>query len=285
MSEAMRGKVILMTGATDGLGKAGALALARQGASLTLLARDPAKGAAVVDELKAQSGNPDIGLTIGDLGAQADVRAVAARFHEGHDRLDVLINNAGSIFTTRRLSPDGYELTFAINHLGPFLLSNLVLDLLQKTPGARVVNTSSDAYRSSKLDLGQVVLADGKFGAFPAYADSKLCNLLFTRELQRRVGSAVSVSCFHPGFVGTNIGANNGGFMARVWKAVGALIAKSPEQGADTLVWLATRPDAAFPDGGYYIDRKLVRPSKLGEDDNLAGELWVLSERLCGLAG
>ena len=279
----MAGKVVLFTGGTDGLGAAAARALAGQGARLRLVARSAEKGAAAVAAIEAASPGADVRLIRGDLASLADVRAVAAAFREENDRLDLLVNNAGAIFTTRQLSADGFELTFAVNHLAHFLLTNLMLDLLRATPGARVVSTASDAQLSSKLDLDRVATAETGYTAFGAYADSKLCNVLFTRELARRVGPAVSVSCFHPGFVGTNIGANNGGFMVRIWTTVGRLIARSPERGADTLLWLATRASPPEPDGGYYADRKPGKRSALALDDALASALWALSERCCGL--
>lgn len=282
MPDPIAGRIVLMTGGTDGLGKAAALELARQGAHLNLVVRDPSKGEAVIQQARAANPGAEIRLIRGDLASLADVRAVAAEFRASHDRLDLLVNNAGAVFTERRLSADGYEMSFAVNHLAHFLLTNQVLDLLQRTPGARVVSTASGAYKSSKLDLSRVATAEGNFATFSAYGDSKLCNVLFTRELQRRVGPSVAVSCFHPGFVATNIGANNGGFMARVWTTIGRLLARSPEKGAETLLWLATSPEATSPNGAYFVDQKPEPLQGRALDDGLAAELWALSERLCG---
>ncbi len=284
MADRIDGKTVLITGATDGLGRAAALELARRGGALTLVARNAEKGARTVEAIQASTPGAEVSLLLGDLSSQADIRAMAAQFRESHDRLDLLVNNAGAIYTERKESPDGYELTFAVNHLGPFLLTHLLMDLLQRTPGARVVSTSSAAQLNAKLDLATVAKREGGYSAFPAYADSKLCNVLFTRQLQRRAGPVVTASCFHPGFVGTNIGANNGGVMAKIWTAVGGLIARSPEKGADTLVWLATSPEAAGAGGGYFIDRKPGKLARMAEDDALAEALWALSERSCGLA-
>ncbi len=283
MSGEMDGKVVLFTGGTDGLGRAGALELARRGARLALVARSPEKGERVAAEIRAASG-AEVELLLGDLASLAEVRAVAERFRERHDRLDVLVNNAGAIFVERGLTVDGFERTFAINHLAPFLLTNLLLDRLRATPGARVVSTASGAHLQSRLELARVAQAEQGYKAFPAYADSKLCNILFTRELHRREGPALTASCFHPGFVGTNFGANNGGFAAKVWTTVGHYIARSPEKGAETLVWLASSPEAASVGGGYFKDRRPEKRSKLAQDDDLARELWELSARLCGVS-
>ena len=282
MQDPIAGKIVLMTGATDGLGRAAALELARRGARLHLLARDPAKGAALLTAIQAVNPAAEPTLISADLARLADVRAAVDRFRAGHDRLDLLINNAGAVFTERRLSADGFEMTFAVNHLAHFLLSTLVLDLLQATPGARVVSTASAAYDSATLDLDRIATAEGEYRTFSAYSSSKLCNVLFTAEFQRRAGEGVAVSCFHPGFVATNIGANNRGWLARIWTTVGSVIARSPERGADTLLWLASSPEAAHPDGGYFVDRARRALEPYAADPQRAAELWALSERLCG---
>lgn len=277
----MKGKVVLLTGGTEGIGKAAALELAKAGASLVLTARSREKGERVVAELKAASGNQDIGLLLGDLSSMAEVAAVAAAFRAGHDRLDLLVNNAGAFFFERLESADGLEMTFALNHMSYFLLTNLLLDLLRRTPGSRVVSTSSGAHRGSRMDVMKVAKRPGAYEGWPAYADSKLCNILFTRELARRLeGSGVAVSCFHPGFVRSGFAMNNTGWMAKGWKLFADLFGRTPEQGAETLLWLATSPEAAEARGGYYDAKALTQPRPLGRDDRLAAELWALSEQL-----
>jgi NAD(P)-dependent dehydrogenase (short-subunit alcohol dehydrogenase family) len=276
----LEGKVFLVTGATEGIGKAAALAFARRGATLALVARSREKGERVVAELKAASGNDRVELLVGDMSSLADVRAVADAFRAKHDRLDVLVNNAGAVFTDHRLSADGVEMTFALNHLGYFALTTRLLDLLRKTPGSRVVSTSSGAHQTGRLDLATVAKRDGSAG-FAAYGDSKLANILFTRELARRLaGTSVTANCFHPGFVHTGFGLNNGGFLKWALGWVSPLFARTPEKGAETLIWLATSPEAEKVNGEYFHDLKIARTTRRAKDDDLAKGLWELSEKL-----
>ena len=277
-------KVILLTGATEGIGKAAARALARRGATLVLVGRNERKAEAVRAELaQARGGDEGLEVLLGDLSKLADVRAVAASFRASHDRLDVLANNAGAVFSDYRVSADGFEMTFALNHLSYFLLTHELLPLLKATAGARVVSTSSGAHMRGKLDLATVAKRAGRAG-FSAYSDSKLANVLFTSELARRLaGSGVATSCFHPGFVATGFGHDTNAFMASAIKLSAALFARTPEKGAETLLWLATSPEAAGARGGYYFDRKPGRTSSRAKDDALAAGLWALSEKLCGI--
>lgn len=287
MKDDLLGKVFLVTGGTDGIGKAAAHAFVQHGATVVLVARNAQKAQAVVDELRAAAGNPPpdrVRLLLGDLSIQADVRKVAQEFRAAFNRLDVLVNNAGGVFIEHRLTVDGLEQTFAINHLGYFLLTNLLLDLLRSTPGARVVSTSSGAYAAGTLNLDTVARRPGGGAGFPAYADSKLANILFTRALARRLqGSGVTANCFHPGVVRTGFGRNNKGWFSLGVK-LGGLFMRSPEKGADTLVWLATSPDAASLNGAYVHDRKVARTFGRAQDDTLAANLWTLSEKLTGLS-
>ncbi|HTN90751.1 MAG TPA: SDR family oxidoreductase [Sorangium sp.] len=284
MAKDLEGKVFLVTGATEGIGKAAALEFARRGATLVLVGRSQEKSERVVSELAAASGNDRIELLLGDLSRLADVRAVADAFRAKHDRLDVLVNNAGAYFNECRLSADGIEMTFALNHVAYFLLTTRLLDLLQKTPGARVISTSSGGHRVGKVDLATIAKRDGRAG-MRAYSDSKLANVLFTRELARRLaGSGATANCYHPGFVHTGFSR---GFLGKsgpvtTWlvERAGRLLARSPEKGAETLVWLATSPEAATFNGEYFYDRKVATVSKLAQDDALARGLWKLSEQL-----
>lgn len=284
MAKDLNGKVVLMTGATEGIGKAAALELAKRGATLVLVGRNRDKSERVVAELKSASGNEAIALLLGDLSKSADVLGVAAAFRARHQRLDVLINNAGAVFATHQLSADGFEMTFALNHLAYFLLTHTLLDMLIATPGARVVNTASAAHLSGKLDLDTIARRLGKGAGMSAYADSKLANVLFTRELARRLaGSGVTANCFHPGFVQSGFGANNQGLLGLVIKIAASLFGRSPVKGAETLVWLAASPDAARFSGEYFFNRAVGRTSARAKDSALAARLWRVSEVLCGL--
>ncbi|WP_437618786.1 SDR family oxidoreductase [Sorangium sp. So ce1151] len=284
MAKDLEGKVFLVTGATEGIGKAAAMEFARRGATLVLVGRSKEKGERVVSELAAASGNDRIELLLGDLSRLADVRAVADAFRAKHDRLDVLVNNAGAFFNECKLSDDGIEMTFALNHVAYFLLTTRLLDILQKTPGARVISTSSGAHRAGKVDLATIAKRDGRAG-MRAYGDSKLANVLFTRELARRLaGSGATANCYHPGFVRTGFARGFLGARGPVttWlvEQAGRLLARSPEKGAETLVWLATSPEAATFNGEYFYDLKVASVSKLAQDEALARGLWKLSEEL-----
>jgi retinol dehydrogenase 12 len=280
MAQDLEGKVFLVTGATEGIGKAAAVDFAKRGATLVLVGRNKEKSERVVAEVKAASGNEKVEILLGDMSLLADVRSVADAFRAEHDRLDVLVNNAGALFNDYKLTADGIEMTFALNHVGYFVLTTRLLDLLRKTPGARVVSTSSDAHKMGKLDLATVAKRDGSAG-FRAYGDSKLANILFTRELARRLeGSGATANCFHPGFVSSGFGLNNSGIFK--W-AVGwftPLFGRTVEKGAETLIWLATSPEVAGRTGEYFFDRKAIGTTRRGKDEALAKELWAFSERL-----
>lgn len=281
----MKDKVCVITGGTDGIGKAAAHGLAARGARLLVHGRDPDKGARAVAELKARSGNPAIEFLQADFSSLADVRRLAADVVERAPRVDVLVNNAGALFMKRLLSKDGYELTFAVNHLAPFLLTHLLLDTL-KSGGrpARIVTTASHAHRAGKLDDLQ---STGKYSAMGAYGNSKLANILFTRALAKRLeGTAVTATCLHPGFVRTNFGRNNTD-MSPVFKLVFGLMsrfARTPEKGAETVIYLTASPDVQGASGGYYFNCKLTPPTPAAQDDAAAERLWQVSERLVGIA-
>ncbi len=281
MQRDLHDKVFLVTGATEGIGKVAAERFAERGAILSLVARNRDKGERLVADLRQRSGNPHIELLVGDLSLRSEVRAVAAAFRARHQRLDVLVNNAGAIFVEHRLTSEGLERTFALNHLGYFLLTRELWDLLKSTPGSRVVSTASRAHQGAKLDLDLLpTRPSGKAGLW-AYKESKLANILFTRELGRRIGPEVAVSCFHPGFVRTGFGLNNRGLFRAGIDLAARLVGRTPERGAATLIWLATSPEAAQPAAQYYFDGRLGRTSRAAQDDAMAGRLWELSERLC----
>jgi NAD(P)-dependent dehydrogenase (short-subunit alcohol dehydrogenase family) len=279
----MKDKVCVITGGTDGIGKEAAYGLALRGARLLIHGRDRDKGARAVAELKARTRNPAIEFLPADFGSLADVRRLAAAIIERAPRIDVLVNNAGGIVVKRALSKDGYELTFAVNHLAPFLLTRLLLDTLKTGTQARIVTTASDAHRRAVLDFDDLQAAR-KYSAMGAYGRSKLANILFTRALAKRLeGTRVTATCLHPGVVRTSI-ARDMPFVPRNLFGLIARLARSPEKGAETVVYLAASPEVQGASGGYYFDRKLTQPSPAGQDDAVGERLWQVSERLVGAA-
>ena len=279
----MQGQVCVVTGATSGIGKAAAAALARQGAEVIVVGRDPGRAEATAATIQAD-GAPPPKVEIADLARLDQVRALAGRLNQTLDRIDVLINNAGLVLNERRVTPDGDEYVFAVNHLAPFLLTNLLRPKLTASAPARVITVTSDAHTAARLDLDDPNLEHG-WSSWRSYSNSKLANILFTRELARRLdGTGVTANCLHPGVVRTGFGRD-----ARPLMRVGITIAKpfmlSPDRGADTMVYLASSPDVAAKTGGYYVKRQLREPSAAARDDGLARRLWEVSERLTGLAG
>jgi NAD(P)-dependent dehydrogenase (short-subunit alcohol dehydrogenase family) len=281
----VKGKVCVVTGGTDGIGKEAAYGLAVQGAKLLVHGRDPAKGARAVAELKARSGNPAIEFLPADFSSLAEVRRLAAAVLERTAHIDVLVNNAGGIFVRRSLSKDGYEMTFAVNHLAPFLLTHLLLDALKSGAASRIVTTASNAHRNAKIAFDDLQAAR-RYSPMGAYGSSKLANILFTRALAKRLrGTTVTATCVHPGFVRTNFGRNN---EVSLWvKAIFGLIsrfARSPQKGAETLIYLAASPRVQGESGGYYFDCKLRAPAPAAQGDAAAERLWQVSEQLVGIA-
>jgi len=278
----MQGKICMVTGATSGIGLIAAQALARQEARVIVVGRDPGRGATTVSRIAQQTGNPQVELLLADLSAQADVHRLAGEFQGRYARLDVLVNNAGAIFTKRRLSADGIEMTFALNHLGYFLLTNLLLDTLKASPPARIVNVSSDAHRGAQMNFSDPQ-GERRYGGWRAYGQSKLANLLFTYELARRLeGTGVTVNAVHPGFVATGFGRNNRGLFALLIR-LAQLTALSPEQGAETLIYLATSPEVEGVTGKYFVKKRPVESTRASYDQSAAQRLWQLSAQLTGL--
>jgi len=286
MTQDLAGKVFLVTGATDGIGKAAAMDFAKRGASLTIVGRNKEKTEKVLAELTAASGSESLDLLLCDLTRMADARRAAEAFKAKHDRLDVLVNNAGATFKSPVMGPDGFELTFSLNHLAYFQLTTPLLDLIRKTPGARVVSTSSSMQARGRLDLEKTPTS--LEGSGPgAYATSKLANILFTKELQRRLsGTTATANCFEPGMVRTQFGGfgSDQGFLLNLVYALAKPFSSTPEQGADSLIWLATSPEASSLKGEYVSKRRPVTPQKQALDAKLAADLWALSERLCAEA-
>ena len=277
----MSGKHILITGATNGIGLAAAEALAALGANISLVGRDQTRtkiAAALVRAAAAKGATVD--TLVADLSSQASVRGLAADVLSRHPRLDVLINNAGAIYSTRQLSVDGLELTWAVNHLAPFLLTSLLLDRLRDSAPARIITTASDAHQGAHIPF-EDLQAERSYGSYRRYGETKLANILFTSELARRLaGSGVTANCFHPGLVATGFNRNNGLLMTLAMTVVNPL-SRTPEKGAETLVWLATSPQLEDVSGSYFLDMKTKTPSLAAQDRENARKLWDVSEEQC----
>jgi retinol dehydrogenase-12 len=279
----MHGKICLVTGATSGVGLVTARALAQQGATVVVGARGPERAANTVERIKQTTGNPAVQWMLADLSVQAQVHQLAAEVRQRFSHLDVLVNNAGAIFNTRRLSADGIEMTFALNHLGYFLLTHRLLDALKASPAARIVNVASNAHWRSRIDFDDIQ-GERRYGGWRAYCQSKLANILFTYELARRLtDSAVTVNALHPGFVATNFGLNNGGWFNSFIK-LAQLAAISPAEGAETMIFLATSPQVAAVSGQYFVKKGAVKSSNASYDQAAAQRLWQLSAELTGVA-
>jgi NAD(P)-dependent dehydrogenase (short-subunit alcohol dehydrogenase family) len=266
---------VILTGATRGIGRAAAKQLAQRGAEVAIVGRD-------ADRVRetADSAGGTVHQHVADLARMDEVRRLAAELLERYPRIDVLANNVGAMFTSRHVTPDGFEQTFALNHLSPFLLTNLLLDRLAES-GARVVTTASDAHRGGLLDLDDLQGERGRYRPGRAYATSKLCNVLFTRELQRR-NPALVANCFHPGVIRSGF-ARNDGALARIGATVIGPFLKSPASGAKGLVWLALDPEAGALRGAYVEKLRPREPNAQAQDNRLAAELWERSATLVGL--
>ncbi|MFI5318352.1 MAG: SDR family oxidoreductase [Myxococcota bacterium] len=275
-------KTAVITGATSGIGRATALELARRGARLLLVGRNEQRSRETLEAIRAAAPKCDVELIRGDFATQAEVRRVGEELAKRIDSLDLLINNHGVTMMRRELTPDGFETTLAINHLGYFHLTGVLLPKLQRTPGARIVSVASEAHRFGALDLDD--LHSEKFSAMRVYGKSKSANIHFTRELARRYGSPqLTINCVHPGGVATNLGAGQGPWLDRLHKLV-MLFMKTPEQGAQTSIYAATSAEAAGKNGAYYSDCKPKEPAAHCRDQATARALWDVSEKLTGFA-
>jgi NAD(P)-dependent dehydrogenase (short-subunit alcohol dehydrogenase family) len=275
-------KHILISGATNGIGLAAAEALATTGASVAIIGRSETSARAAAARISAAAKGATIATFVADLSSQAAVRDLASEVLDRCPKLDVLINNAGAIYGTRQLSKDGIELTWAVNHLAPFLLTVLLLERLKASAPARIITTASNAHRGARIPFDDVN-AETSYRGLSRYGETKLANILFTAELARRLeGTGITANCYHPGLVATGINRNNGLLMDLGMTAL-RLVARSPQTGADTLVWLATSSDVADVSGQYFFDRQQGQPSREAQDRQTARRLWELSERQCGL--
>jgi NAD(P)-dependent dehydrogenase (short-subunit alcohol dehydrogenase family) len=279
------GKTVVITGATRGIGLAAACELARRGAQLTIVARSERRAAEAIEAIIAAGGSgTEVDALLAELSSQSSVRQLAADILTRLPRIDVLINNAGAINARRRLTADGLELTWAVNHLAPFLLTHLLLDRLKGSAPARIVTTSSMAHRGVHIPFDDVNADRGYRGiGFARYGETKLANILFTKELARRLeGSGVTANCFHPGFVASGFNKNNGWPM-RVGMTLARPFARSTRKGADTLVWLVCAADMSPESGGYFANMRSKTPSPAAQDMDAARRLWDMSAEQVGL--
>ena len=276
----MTGKVCLVTGATAGIGKITATALAARGAELVISGRNRPKTEETVLEIKTSTGNNNVNYLLADFSDLDQVRELAGNIHEKYDQLHLLVNNAGAFFNKRIPTSYGVEMTFLVNHLAPFLLTNLLLDTLRKSAPARILNISSDGHRQGKLDFEDLEMNKGYFG-MKAYGRSKLANILFTYELARRLqGSGVTANALHPGHVATDIWKNDFGLFGPALKWFMSQIALSPEEGAENSIYLASSPEATGVTGKYFIKREPVKSSPTSYDEEIAQRLWDISDNL-----
>ena len=280
----MKGKTVVATGATSGIGEVAVLALGALGARIVFVARDEARAQATMRKLEAKA--PGLGhrMHLADLSSMAETRKVGAAIAASEPRIDVLINNAGALFSDRRATPEGLELTFALNHMAYFVLTEALRHKLIASAPARIVSTSSTAHEGANLDFGDLQSAKG-YAGYKVYGRSKLANILFTRELARRLtGTGVTANCLHPGAVATRFGESSGGWVGRLLPLL-KLFFISPEKGADTIIYLASSPEVEKTTGEYFVKRKITEPSAAARDDVAAKRLWEASEKLAGIAG
>lgn len=275
----MRGKVVVITGGTSGIGQVAAEQLAGMGARIVLVARSEERAAASLARLRQAGPGVDHAARYADLSSIAATRRLAADIAAAEPRIDILVNNAGALFNNRQLSPDGLEMTFAVNHMAYFVLTEGLRERLAASGAGRIVSTASAAHMGAKLDFDDLQMAKG-YSGFGAYGRSKLANILFTRELARRLaGSPVTANCLHPGFVATRFGDNSGG-LSQVIFPIAKLFAISPQKGAETIVYLASSPEVATTTGLYFDQRKPKTPSAAARDDDAAARLWAESEKI-----
>jgi NAD(P)-dependent dehydrogenase (short-subunit alcohol dehydrogenase family) len=277
----MRGKTCLVTGASGGIGFETALALAHKGAHVILVGHNAQRGEAALQRIRAAEEKASIEFVLADLSVQEQIRSLARGVREQHDRLDVLVNNAGGFFLRRQESTDGIEMTWALDYLNYFLLTNLLLDLLRASAPARIVNVSSRMHRLASIRFEDLQFRNGYRG-WTAYGQAKLADLIFTYELARRLeGSGVTANALHPGSVATGIGQQQS-LVRLLLRAVHAFGAKSPREGAETSIYLASSPDVAGVTGKYFVDKRPVSSSSASYDEQIAERLWAASEEMTG---
>ena len=275
----MQGKVVVITGATSGIGEVAAQNLARMGARIVMIARNPQRADATLARLRQIAPGVDHRVHLADLSKLAVMRRVAGEIAAKEPKIDVLINNAGAMFTQRQVSADGFEMTFATNHLSYFVLTNALLKPLQAAGRARIINTASEAHRGAQIDFDDLQFSKD-YSGFTAYRRSKLCNILFTKELAGRLeGTGITANSLHPGFVSTRFADNNRGLLAYLFRFA-KLFAISPEKGAETIVFLASSNEVANTSGLYFQKCRPATPSKEAQDERAAEQLWEATAKL-----
>ena len=281
-SAALLGKVCIVTGASSGIGKVTAKELARMGAAVVLACRNPERAEAAREEIVKETGNNKVSVILVDLASLESVRSFAKEYQQKFSKLDVLVNNAGLYSSKRIVTVDGFELTFEVNHLAHFLLTDVLLPSLTVSMPSRIVNVTSEAQRSGHIDF-EDLNGERKYSGWKAYPQSKLANVLFTYELARRLeGTGVTANCVHPGTVRTNFGRKSGGIMA-VLVRIAAPFMLSPEAGARTVIWLASAPEVGHITGRYFIRKAEAKSSRESYDVGVAQRLWNVSADLTGL--
>ncbi|MCL6509407.1 MAG: SDR family oxidoreductase [Anaerolineae bacterium] len=279
----LQDKICVVTGATAGIGRVSARRLAEMGAKVIVVSRNPHKCDEVVAAIRQQTGNAAVEAMPADLSSLREIRALARRFLDAYPRLDVLLNNAGAIFTARQVSADGIEMTWALNHLGYFLLTHLLMDALAAAPAARVINVSSDAHLMGVIHFDDVQFERRRYSGFGAYSQSKLANVMHAYALARRLeGTSITVNALHPGAVATDFGKNNSGAWGKVFKLFGRFTI-GPEEGAKTSVYLASSPEVAGVSGKYFYRCRAKPSSRASYDVQAQEKLWRLSAEMVGL--
>jgi NAD(P)-dependent dehydrogenase (short-subunit alcohol dehydrogenase family) len=278
----MTGRICMITGANSGIGKVTALELAKQGMEIIMVCRDVKRGEEARKEIMAKSRNQKVHLYQCDLGVQADIVKLVQQVQRDFASLDILINNAGLVLTERQTTPDGYEATFAINHLGPFLLTNLLLDLLKKGSEPRIITVSSEAHQFARLKFNELA-SPSTYNAWIAYGNSKLANILFTKYLAEQVSPlGITANCLHPGVVATGFGKGNSGWIGTFFSLFQPFLITA-EKGAETTIYLATSPEVKQVTGEYFKKKKPKTPGKEALSRYNAQKLWELSVNLTHL--
>lgn len=278
----MNGKVVMVTGATNGIGRITARELARQGARVIGVGRDQHRCEQEAEQIKVETGNPNVEYLTADLSIQAQIRQLVEVYQRKYDRLDVLVNNAGGYFQRRMISQDGIEMTFALDHLNYFLLTNLLLEQIKASAPARIVNVSSGAHMGAKMNFADIEFKHGYFG-WNAYAQAKLANVLFTYELDRRLDDHIAVNALHPGFVASNFAMNNGGLIRFGMNFAHRFSAISSEEGAQTSIYLASSHEVEGVSGKYFYEQQPIPSSPESYNEETAVKLWEVSEQMTGI--
>jgi NAD(P)-dependent dehydrogenase (short-subunit alcohol dehydrogenase family) len=272
----------MVTGATSGIGEVTARVLAEKGVVVIVVSRNPDKCKCVTEDIKQKSDNPEVDYLVADLSSQVEIRKLVKDFEDRYQHLDILVNNAGSFFFNRQESVDGIEMTLALNHLNYFLLTNLLLERIKASTPARIVNVASGSHLGARIDFDDLEMRRN-YSGLRAYGRSKLANVLFTYELARRLeGSGVTANTLTPGFVATHIGLDNN-WLVRTVKTLANLFAKTPEEGAQTSIYLASSPEVEGVSGKYFVDCKPVPSDAVTYDQTLAKRLWEVSAEMTGL--